>query len=125
MLVTAGCFLSRCRRYGSGLAWLLLAHAAEYQPLPPAAATGLAADDWLLHDAAGNRLILYLPGYHAPAHAYYQWVRFVPRQPFVLSFSAAPGLSIFLDNQLVYTAATAGRFSFDLAQSVAADRLAL
>jgi hypothetical protein len=131
MLVTAGCFLSRCRRYGSGLAWLLLgwlwllpAHAAEYQPLPPAAATGLAADDWLLHDAAGNRLILYLPGYHAPAHAYYQWVRFVPRQPFVLSFSAAPGLSIFLDNQLVYTAATAGRFSFDLAQSVAADRLA-
>jgi len=131
MLVTAGCFFSRCRRSGAWLAWLLLgwlpllpAHAAEYQPLPPAATTGLAPDDWLLHDAAGNRLILYLPGYHAPAHAYYQWVRFVPRQPFVLSFSAAPGLSIFLDNQLVYTAAMAGRFSFDLAQSVAPDRLA-
>ena len=131
MPVTVGRFFSRCRRSGAWLAWLLLgwlpllpAHAAEYQPLPHAATTGLAPDDWLLHDAAGNRLILYLPGYHAPAHAYYQWVRFVPRQPFVLSFSAAPGLSIFLDNQLVYTAATAGRFSFDLAQSVAADRLA-
>jgi hypothetical protein len=131
MLVTAGRFLSRCRRYGGWLAWLLLgwlpllpARAAEYQPLPPAATTGLAPDDWLLHDAASNRLILYLPGYHAPAHAYYQWVRFAPRQPFVLSFSAAPGLSIFLDNQLVYTAATAGRFSFDLAQSIAPDRLA-
>jgi len=131
MLVTAGRFLSRCCRCRSGLVWLLLgwlsllpARAAEYQPLPPAAATGLAADDWLLHDAAGNRLILYLPGYHAPAHAYYQWVRFVPRQPFVLSFSASPGLSIFLDNQLVYTAATAGRFSFDLAQFVASNRLA-
>jgi hypothetical protein len=129
MLATAGRFSFR-RQWVSLLAWLLLAwlpqprlHAAEYQPLPPAASTGLAADDWLLHDAAGNRLILYLPGYHVPAHAYYQWVRFVPRQPFVLSFSAAPGLSIFLDNQLVYTAASAGRFSFDLAQYVAHDQL--
>jgi len=130
MPVTAGRFLY-CRRCGGWLAWLLLGllpllpvRAAEYQPLPPTVTTGLAPDDWLLHDATGNRLILYLPGYHAPAHAYYQWVRFVPRQPFVLSFSATPGLSIFLDNQLVYTAATAGRFSFDLAQSVSPDRLA-
>lgn len=129
MVMTAACFCFR--RRGGWLAgllmWLLLglpARAAEYQPLPPATATGLAADDWLLHDATGNRLILYLPGYHAPAHAYYQWVRFKPRQPFLLSFSASPGLSIFLDNQLVYTAATAGRFSFDLARFVAPARLA-
>jgi hypothetical protein len=112
------------------LAWLLLmglgllpAKAAEYRPLPPAAATGLAADGWLLHDASGNRLILYLPGYHAPAHAYYQWVRFQPRQPFVLSFLATPGLSIFLDNQLQYTATRAGRFSLDLAAAVPTARL--
>jgi hypothetical protein len=130
MLATAG-RSSFCRQWVGLLAWLLLAWlpqlklcAAEYQPLPPTATSGLATDDWLLHDAAGNRLILYLPGYHAPAHAYYQWVRFAPRQPFVLSFSAAPGLSIFLDNQLVYIAASAGRFSFDLAQYVARDRLA-
>jgi hypothetical protein len=102
---------------------LLPAKAAEYRPLPPAAATGLAADGWLLHDASGNRLILYLPGYHAPAHAYYQWVRFQPRQPFVLSFLATPGLSIFLDNQLQYTATRAGRFSLDLAAAVPAARL--
>ena len=129
MLATAARCFFRCRLLGwlAGLLlWLWLplpAGAAEYQPLPPAAAPGLAADNWLLHDAAGNRLILYLPGYHAPAHAYYQWVRFSPRQPFLLSFSAAPGLSIFLDNQLVYTAPTAGRFSFDLAQFVAPSRL--
>ena len=109
--------------------WLLLglaprSWAAEYQPLPPTATTGLASDEWLLHDAAGNRLILYLPGYHAPAHAYYQWVRFRPRQPFVLSFAAAPGLSIFLDNQLQFTAPRAGRFSLDLAAIVPAERLA-
>ncbi len=129
MLTTAACFFS-CRRGGwlvGIFLWLLPllpVCATEYQPLPPTATTGLAADDWLLHDAAGNRLILYLPGYHAPAHTYYQWVRFRPQQPFLLSFSAAPGLSIFLDNQLVYTAATAGRFSFDLTRFVAPARLA-
>ncbi|QKG58407.1 DUF4271 domain-containing protein [Hymenobacter sp. BRD128] len=118
------------RHWASLLAWLLLglvwslpSHAAEYQPLPPAATPGLAPDEWLLHDAAGNRLILYLPGYHAPAHTYYQWVRFRPRQPFVLSFAAAPGLSIFLDNQLQFTAPTAGRFSLDLAAVVPASQL--
>lgn len=125
----ASCFFLRWRWAGLW-AWLLLGlvsppqgYAAEYHPLPPAAATGLASDEWLLHDAAGNRLILYLPGYHAPAHAYYQWVRFRPRQPFVLSFVAAPGLSIFLDNQLQFTAPSAGRFSLDLAAAVPASRL--
>jgi hypothetical protein len=118
------------RRWAGLVAWLLLgllhspqAYAAEYKPLPPAATTGLAPDEWLLHDATGNRLILYLPGYHAPAHSYYQWVRFRPRQPFVLSFAAAPGLSIFLDNQLQFTTTRAGRFSLDLAAVVPAERL--
>jgi hypothetical protein len=126
--VFAGC-RHPSRYLVSLLTWLLLGvgllpgHAAEYRPLPPAPAMGLAPDGWLLHDAIGNRLILYLPGYHAPAHAYYQWVRFQPRQPFVLSFLATPGLSIFLDNQLQYTATRAGRFSFDLAAAVPAERL--
>jgi hypothetical protein len=90
--------------------------AAEYRPLPPTAAPGLATDGWLLHDVAGNRLILYLPGYHAPAHAYYQWVQLLPRRPFRLSFAAAPGLSLFLDNQLVFSAKNAGRYTLDLAR---------
>ena len=127
--MTAGCsFLSRCLAWLP--LWLLLgvagplpSLAAEYRPLPPLTTAGLAPDEWLLHDAVGNRLILYLPGYHAPAHSYYQWVRFLPRKPFVLSFSAAPGLSIFLDNQLLFTAERAGRFSLDLAQAVPAARL--
>lgn len=94
--------------------------AAEYRPLPPAAAPGLAVDGWLLHDVPGNRLILYLPGYHAPAHAYYQWVRLLPRQPFRLSFAAAPGLSIFLDNRLVFNAKRSGRYVLDLARAAPA-----
>jgi len=109
------CLLLAC--LGSSL---YSAGAAEYRPLPPPARPGLSADDWLLHDALGNRLILYLPGYHAPAHAYYQWVRLLPRQPFQLSFTAAPGLSLFLDNRLIFTAPAAGRYTVDLSQTSAA-----
>jgi hypothetical protein len=103
--------------WGLLLAGWLPARAAEYQPLPPAAPSGLTAD-WLIHDAARNRLILYLPGYHQPAHAYYQWVRVQPGQPFPLSFTAQPGLSIFLDNQLLFTARTASSNTLDLGQLV-------
>ena len=98
------------------------AHGAEYRPLPPVAPTGLNPADWLLHDAAGNRLILYLPGYHAPAHTYYQWLRLVPLQPFQLTFTAQPGLTIFLDNQLVFTAPAAGSYTVDLGAQVPTTR---
>jgi hypothetical protein len=103
----------------AGSLWLLLCpaalRAAEYQQLPPIPPTGLTAE-WLIHDAARNRLILYLPGYHQPAHAYYQWVRLRPHQPFVISFTARPGLSLFLDNQLVFTATSASVHSLDLSR---------
>ncbi|MDO7848766.1 DUF4271 domain-containing protein [Hymenobacter sp. M29] len=90
------------------------AHASEYKQLPPASPTSLSSD-WLIHDAARNRLIFYLPGYHLPAHAYYQWVRLSHSQPFPLSFAAQPGLSLFIDNQLVFTARTATTYFLDLA----------
>ncbi|HET9504853.1 MAG TPA: DUF4271 domain-containing protein [Hymenobacter sp.] len=100
------------------LGWAGLAGAAEYRPLPPAPAPGLSADNWLLHDAARNRLILYLPGYHAPAHAYYQWLRLRPGQPLRVSFAAQPGLSIFLDNKLLLRAGKAGSYIVDLTQTL-------
>ena len=96
----------------------LASRAAEYRPLPPAPAPGLSADNWLLHDASRNRLILYLPGYHAPAHAYYQWVRLQLGKPLLLSFAAQPGLSIFVDNRLIFTASKAGAYTVDLGRSV-------
>jgi len=92
--------------------------AAEYRPLPPTPTPGLSADNWLLHDAAGNRLILYLPGYHAPAHAYYQWVRLRAGQPLRVSFAAQPGLSIFIDNKLLFRAGKANSYIIDLAKEV-------
>ena len=114
---------SRCLRQRLALLVLCLglalaSQAAEYRPLPPAPAPGLAADGWLLHDALHNRLILYLPGYHAPAHAYYQWVRLRAGQPWLLSFEAQPGLSLFIDNRLVFTATKAGAYTVDLARNL-------
>ncbi|WP_035565931.1 DUF4271 domain-containing protein [Hymenobacter sp. IS2118] len=91
------------------------ARASEYRQLPPAAPTALTAE-WLIHDAVRNRLILYLPGYHQPAHAYYQWVQVERNQPFPLSFAAQPGLSLFLDNQLIFTARAAATYAVDIAQ---------
>ena len=109
------------RRFPGLLAWLVGlvlasygAHASEYRQLPPAASAALS-QDWLIHDAARNRLIFYLPGYHQPAHAYYQWVNVGRAQSFPLSFAAQPGLSIFLDNQLVFTARVAKSYTLDLA----------
>ncbi|GAC1588554.1 MAG: hypothetical protein NVS3B25_05310 [Hymenobacter sp.] len=89
--------------------------ASEYRQLLPASPTALSAD-WLIHDAARNRLLFYVPGYHQAAHAYYQWVRLSRAQPFPLSFAARPGLSLFVDNQLVFTADKAATYSLDLAR---------
>ena len=113
------------RQLGCLLASLLMglilarpAPAAEYRPLPPAPAPGLSADNWLLHDATRNRLILYLPGYHAPAHAYYQWVRLRAGQPLRVSFAAQPGLSIFVDNRLIMRAGKARSYIVDLSKNL-------
>ena len=101
--------------------WLLLAtgqeaaRASEYRQLPPATASSLSSD-WLIHDVARNRLIFYLPGYHQPAHAYYQWVQVSRSQSFPISFAAQRGLSLFLDNQLIFTARNATTYSLDLAR---------
>lgn len=89
--------------------------AAEYRPLPPAQRSGLSSD-WLIHDAARNRLVLYLPDYHIPSRAYYQWVALQPGQSFPISFTAREGQSLFLDNRLVFTAAATAPYTLDLSK---------
>lgn len=93
--------------------------AAEYRPLPPAPQKGLT-NDWLIYNPAQNRLTLYLPDYHPPAHAYYQWVSLKSGQPVPITFTARQNLSLFLDNRLVFTAPESGVFSLDLAQLIPA-----
>lgn len=91
-----------------------LLHAVEYRPLPPTPPVGLS-NDWLIHDASGNKLVLYLPGYHPPARAYYQWIVVRPNQPFRISFAARQDLALFVDNQLVFRAKSSGNYNLDIA----------
>ncbi|RSK49443.1 DUF4271 domain-containing protein [Hymenobacter rigui] len=100
-----------------GLLFLSLrpaAYAAEYRPLPPAPRAGLTPD-WLIFDKSRNRLVLYLPDYHPPAHAYYQWLSIRPNKPLRISFTAREKLSLFLDNRLVFSARTPASYTVDLA----------
>jgi hypothetical protein len=98
-----------------GLSGLLVpTRAAEYRPLPLAPRGGLSAD-WLIYDAPRNSLILYLPDYHSPAQAYYQWVTVRPGHTLPITFAARKDLSLFLDNRLVFTAASPASYTVDLA----------
>jgi len=93
----------------------LASQAAEYRPLPPVPKTGIS-DEWLIHEEAGNRLILYLPGYHNPARAYYQWITIRSKQSFLITFTARKDQSLFLDNRLIFTAPAPASYSLNLAQ---------
>ncbi len=70
--------------------------------------------DWLVFKPAENRLTLYLPDYHGPVNALYQWVDVRPGQPFRVNFTARQGLCIFVDNQLVFTADSVASYEIDV-----------
>lgn len=93
----------------------VVSRAAEYNLLPPSPKTGIS-DEWLIYDEAYNRLVLYLPGYHNPARAYYQWISIRPRQSLRITFTARKDQSLFLDNRLVFTAPAPASYSLNLAQ---------
>ncbi|WP_400192512.1 DUF4271 domain-containing protein [Hymenobacter sp. B81] len=108
---------------GLGLGLVRPAAAVEYKPLPPPAPSGLS-DDWLIFDEDRNVLVLYLPGYHKPAQAYYQWVYLTPGQSLRVSFAARENQCLFLDNRLLFTAARAGTYTIDLARNLPGPRTA-
>jgi hypothetical protein len=87
--------------------------AVEYRQLPVTPSVGLT-NDWLIYDASRNALVLYLPGYHAPAQAYYQWIELNPKRALPIAFTAQKGLSLFLDNRLVFRATNSAAYTLDL-----------
>ncbi|WP_233507708.1 DUF4271 domain-containing protein [Adhaeribacter pallidiroseus] len=74
--------------------------------------------DWLVFKPNYNRLTLYLPDYHGPVNALYQWVYIRPGQPFRINFTARQGLCIFIDNQLVFTADSVASYEVDLTKLI-------
>ncbi|WP_233219138.1 DUF4271 domain-containing protein [Adhaeribacter arboris] len=75
--------------------------------------------DWLVFKPNQNRLTLYLPDYHGPVNALYQWISIRPGQPFRVSFTARQDLCVFVDNQLIFTADSVASYELDLAKLIA------
>ena len=74
--------------------------------------------DWLVFKPKYNRLTLYLPDYHGPVNALYQWVYIRPGQPFRINFTARQGLCVFIDNQLIFTADSVASYEINLTKLI-------
>lgn len=74
--------------------------------------------DWLVFKPNQNQLTLYLPDYHGPVNALYQWVYIRPNQPFRINFTARQGLCIFINNQLIFTADSVASYEIDLTKFI-------
>jgi len=78
--------------------------------------TNQLSSDWLIYRPESNQFSLYIPEYHGQTGALYQWVDIRKEQPFVINFTAKKDLSLFIDNQLLFTADAAAAYSLDLNQ---------
>jgi len=76
--------------------------------------TNQLSSDWLIYRPETNHFSLYIPEYHGQTGALYQWVDIRSEQPFVINFTAKKDLSLFIDNQLLFTADSVATYSLDL-----------
>ncbi|MGV3503832.1 MAG: DUF4271 domain-containing protein [Adhaeribacter sp.] len=90
--------------------------AAQQDPLPSykVSRTNQLSTDWLVYQRRANQFSLYIPDYHGPVGALYQWVEVKRGQPFVIGFTAKKDLCLFINNQLVFTADSVASYALDL-----------
>jgi hypothetical protein len=98
--------------------WLLFSclPATAQEPLPsfkPSQQNQISSD-WLVYQRRANQFSLYIPDYHGPVGALYQWVEVRRDQPFIIGFTAKKDLCVFLDNRLVFTADSVASYAVDL-----------
>lgn len=102
-----------------GFVWLLAqpayAQRRALAPFVPPAPVGMA---WLRYDSSRHLLRPYIPGYDNPPRVLYYWVDIRPDRAVRVLFRARQGLSLFLDNRLVFVATKPGSYSLDLASFV-------
>jgi hypothetical protein len=85
------------------------------ESLPPATApVNRLSDDWLIYASSQNQLVPYLKDYHPARNALYQWVHLRPGYPFLITFKAKKDLTLFVDNQLIFTADSPAIYTLDL-----------
>lgn len=97
------------------IAWLVLA-AAQSPERPPLSVkpVNTLTSEWLVFDAAANKLVAYLPEGNTGPGTYYQWVTIRRDYPFEISFPATRNLSLFLNNQLIFKADSSANHTLDL-----------
>lgn len=106
--------LTRHIRYNLVLLLLVLAWPLQAQVLPLEQRNTLTSD-WHVYDASSGDLLPYAATLHGNYNAVHQWVTMSPAKPFVIEFAAPRNLSLFLNNQLVFTADSTASYTFDLA----------
>jgi hypothetical protein len=114
------------KRLPDGMRWLLLVlgfflwglcvPAAAQDPLPSykLSRQNQISSDWLVYQRRSNQFSLYIPDYHGPVGALYQWVEVRRGQPFIIGFTAKKDLCLFINNQLVFTADSVASYAIDL-----------
>ncbi|MDX5419483.1 MAG: DUF4271 domain-containing protein [Hymenobacteraceae bacterium] len=70
--------------------------------------------EWLVSEAGTTNLVPYVANVHTSSYALHQWLSIAPSQPFMVGFTAQKGLSLFLNNQLIFKADSASTYTVDL-----------
>lgn len=98
------------------LLWGSCLPAAAQDPLPSfkLSQRNQISSDWLVYQRRSNQFSLYIPDYHGPVGALYQWVEVRRDQPFIIGFTAKKDLCLFINNQLVFTADSVASYAIDL-----------
>jgi hypothetical protein len=109
-------------RWGCGYLffWLVPFFCQAQAILPPAKFNYVnqLTGDWLLYQPQTKQFTLFIPEYHGPVGALYQWVTIRKDQPFKIAFTAKKDLCLFLNNKLIFTADSAAAYVLDLAQAL-------
>lgn len=71
--------------------------------------------DWHVYEASSGDLLPYTATLHGSYNAVHQWVTMSPAKPFVIEFVAPRHLSLFLNNQLIFTADSTASYTLNLA----------
>lgn len=98
--------------------WLSGPPAVAQEPLPSFRVSrhNQISSDWLVYQRRTNQFSLYIPDYHGPVGALYQWVEVRRDQPFIIGFTAKKDLCLFINNQLVFTADSVAPYAIDLSR---------
>ncbi|MFC5270739.1 DUF4271 domain-containing protein [Adhaeribacter terreus] len=95
----------------------LQAQTPERKPVAVTSSNALSSG-WLVYDDGEKQLVPFVPSENTDKRAFYQWVRIRSDYPFEITFPASRGLSLFLDNRLIFKADSTASYTVNLTEVV-------